>query len=159
MSRMTRYASDSHTAAPSRKHRLHYCRVSSNSHFIPSQSTPISSSLLAPTARSVQEYWQYSYPLRVRNTVPSWAVPVISTMVPAAAFAVHNFVTKPTRLEAHNTLLACWSAVFATALATNLIKLGVSGRCCTLPALRPGMALIAWTSGLYFQGSAAAPLS
>ena len=65
--------------------------------------------------------------------MPSWAVPVISTMVPALSFALYNFVTKPSRLEAHNTLLACWSAVFATALATNLIKLGVRRRCCAWP--------------------------
>ena len=75
-----------------------------------------------------QEYWHYSYPLRTRNTVPSWAVPLIATLVPAAAFALHNFLVKPSRLEAHNTLLACWSAVFATALVTNLVKLGVRPR-------------------------------
>lgn len=82
----------------------------------------------------LQEYWHCGYPLRTRNTVPSWSVPLIATLVPAGAFALHNFLVKPTRLEAHNTLLACWSAVFATALATNLIKLGVRLRCSSLPA-------------------------
>ena len=85
----------------------------------------------ASASYSVQEWWQYSYPLKTRNTVPSWSVPLIATLVPAAAFALHNFLVKPSRLEAHNTLLACWSAVFATALVTNLIKLGVRLRCCS----------------------------
>ena len=87
-----------------------------------------------------QEYWHYSYPLRTRNTVPSWSVPLIATLIPAAAFALHNFLVKPSRLEAHNTLLACWSAVFATALVTNLIKLGVRSRCCCLPVRRQRLA-------------------
>ncbi|KAK9805596.1 hypothetical protein WJX72_006866 [[Myrmecia] bisecta] len=72
-----------------------------------------------------QEYWKYSYPLHKKNTVPAWTVPVISTCGPTLIFTVWYFVCKPPRIEAHNTILACLHAVFATALVTNLIKLGV----------------------------------
>ena len=49
-------------------------------------------------------------------------------VVPATA--VYNFLAKPSRLEAHSTLLACWSAVYTTALITILIKLRVRPSCC-----------------------------
>ncbi|KAK9799711.1 hypothetical protein WJX73_001576 [Symbiochloris irregularis] len=71
------------------------------------------------------EYWRYSYPLNTRNTVPSWSVPLVSTLGPTIAFVAYFVIMRPSRLELHNTILTCWSAVFYTAVITNLVKLGV----------------------------------
>ena len=39
--------------------------------------------LLKPRLRCLQELWRLSYPLHTKNTVPAWAVPVLSTCGPA----------------------------------------------------------------------------
>lgn len=75
---------------------------------------------------SVQEYWKYSYPLHQKNTVPSWTVPVIATLVPLAIILVVSLIFRPPAAENHSAILGLFSAVIITALLTNLIKLGVS---------------------------------
>lgn len=71
------------------------------------------------------EYWRYSYPLHISNTVPSWSVPLLALLVPIGVFAAYYIIMRPSRLEFHNTVLACWHAVIVTAVITNLVKLGV----------------------------------
>ena len=74
----------------------------------------------------MQEYWRYSYPLHTKNTVPAWAVPVLSTCGPALVFVVWFILTPVNRLEMHNIILGLISSVMTCALATNLIKITVS---------------------------------
>jgi hypothetical protein len=95
-----------------------------------------------PTERQiVQELWRYSYPLR-QDTVPAWSVPLISLLSPVLAVLAHALIWRQTpRLEAHNAVLTALSCVMATALATNLVKLGV-GR------PRPDFAARCWPDGV-----------
>ena len=69
--------------------------------------------------------------MNTRNTVPSWSVPLVSTLVPVSVFILYFVVMRPSRLELHNTILACWNAVIVTAVITNLVKLGVRISCHT----------------------------
>ena len=44
---------------------------------------PLRPCLLKPKLHCLQELWRLSYPLHTKNTVPAWAVPVLSTCGPA----------------------------------------------------------------------------
>ncbi len=73
----------------------------------------------------IQETWRYSYPLHTKNTVPAWAVPVLSTCGPASVFIAWYIIWRPSRWEMHNLILGLMASVFACALITNMIKITV----------------------------------
>ena len=73
----------------------------------------------------MQETWRYSYPLHTKNTVPAWAVPVLSTCGPASVFIAWYIICRPSRWEMHNLILGLMASVFACALITNMIKITV----------------------------------
>ena len=102
-------------------------------------------------AHTPQELWRYSYPLR-GDTVPAWAVPLISLFSPVAVILLHAACWRQSsRLEAHSAILAALSCVITTALVTNLIKLGV-GR------PRPDFVARCWPDGnLRFDAQSGLP--
>ncbi|DBA69975.1 TPA: hypothetical protein ACH3X2_012463 [Trebouxia sp. C0005] len=93
-----------------------------------------------------QETWRYSYPLHTKNTVPAWAVPVLSTCGPASIFIAWYIIWRPSRWEMHNLILGLMASVFACALITNMIKI-------TVGRPRPNFAERCWPGGQSHQYS------
>eukprot|EP00891_Asterochloris_glomerata_P008515 jgi/Astpho2/8515/Aster-x1528 len=98
-----------------------------------------------------QELWRLSYPLHTKNTVPAWAVPVLSTCGPALVFTIWYFAAKPSRWEMHSIALGLLANVMACALVTNVIKLSV-GR------PRPNFVERCWPDGKLQFDTAGVPL-
>ena len=72
---------------------------------------------------------QLSYPL-LPNTVPAWALPVISILLPAAVLAAYVWTCARRPSELHHLLLALLTSVALTAAITNVVK-------CKVGRLRP----------------------
>lgn len=84
-------------------------------------------SMLVPAAEllRLQEYWRYSYPLHKTNTVPAWAIPVLSTCGPTVVFVIWYVLAPVSRWEMHNLILGLLADVMSCALVTNLTKISV----------------------------------
>lgn len=65
---------------------------------------------------------QYPY---VADTVPSWSVPVYSTLGPVLYFTAHHQLSHVDATTYHNACLGSLSSVAVTALFTNIVKVTV----------------------------------
>ena len=80
-----------------------------------------------------------SYPL-FPNTVPSWSVPVLAVVVPAAFFAAYCTVFSRRPGHLHHLLIGLMTAVMVTGAITNCLK-------CPVGRLRPDFNARCWPDG------------
>lgn len=78
---------------------------------------------------------QIKFPFQA-GTVPSWAVPIYSTLVPSSIIVAHGALTQQPAAVTHAGVLGSLTSVALTADITNLFKLQVRALPCSAALTR-----------------------